>query len=79
MNKPDVAPTVETIREAAEVMRRAADQLDHCAQKVVETGDLSRAAEAVETITKATMQARLDLLVTRPIRALRHEIDDLKA
>lgn len=66
----DVEPTVKTILAAAERMHEAGDHLNGIAKNMQEKNDLSYAAEAMTEIVNTMANLRLDLLVTRPIRAL---------
>lgn len=71
-SKIDVEPTAAGIEEAARRLRQAADELDRVATRMREKQDLSYAAEAVSTLVNVPQLARIDLLVTRPLRALGH-------
>ena len=66
----DVEPTAKTICSASERIRECADHLDGIAKNMREKNDLTYAAEAVTEIVNTFSNLRLDLLVTRPIRAL---------
>lgn len=66
----DVAPTVEKIRSAANSFRRAADEIDRLGDRMAETQDLTYAAEVINTALSAQLNARLDLMVVRPLREL---------
>ena len=66
----DVEPTAKVIDTAAERFRNAADALNQLASMMREKNDLTYAAEAMTTIMNAVQNCRMDLLVTRPIRAL---------
>ena len=65
----DVEPTAETIDAAARRFRESADALECFAKRMRERKDLSYAAEAVSCILNTLQNSRIDLLVTRPIRA----------
>lgn len=67
----DVEPTAETIDAAAKMFRQTADALDRIAEKMRDRKDLSYAAEAVSEMLYTLQNSRIDLLVTRPIRAFR--------
>ena len=69
----DVTSTAETIRNMAEAMRRGAAQLDTIAEKVVARGNLDYAGEAAAVVANTLLNARLDVLVNMPIRALREK------
>jgi len=66
----DVEPTAQVIDTAAERFRQTADELNRLASRMREKNDLTYAAEAMTTIMNAVQNCRMDLLVTRPIRAL---------
>jgi hypothetical protein len=66
----DTKPTEETMREMADRMRYYADEVDRCADKLEKSGDFHYAAEAISCITNMMTNIRIDLLVTRPIRAM---------
>lgn len=66
----DVEPTAQVISEAANRLRQSAVDLDRMALSMRLNKDLSYAAEALMVIMNAVHNARIDLLVTRPIRAL---------
>lgn len=66
--KYNVAPTVEKIREMAETMRKYAGEVDRHADSMERTGDLAYASEVINSFVALTMNARLDLMVTRPLR-----------
>jgi hypothetical protein len=68
--KIDVEPTAEVIDRMAEHFRYVAQQLDRCAAGLRESGNLDYASEAANTVQNGFMNARLDLLVSRPVRAL---------
>ena len=65
----DVEPTAETIDAAANRFRQTAESLDRIAARMREKNDISYAAEALSEMLNTLQNARLDLLVTRPIRA----------
>lgn len=66
----DVKPTVEKIRAMAKVMRQSADEVDRLGDRMLETGDLTYASEVVNAFLSMSVNARLDLMVTRPLREL---------
>ena len=72
----DIGSTVDAITEAAKEFRNTADKLDQIAQSMNKKGDLSYAAEAIIVITNTLNTARIDLLVSRPIRAYEKVIND---
>jgi hypothetical protein len=67
----DVEPTAETINAAAARFRQCAVTLDNLATQMRERNDLTYASEAMMEMLNALQNSRLDLLVTRPIRACR--------
>lgn len=72
-NTVNVEPTAEVIEEMAGVLEARANDLRNLAKSMRETNDLGYAAEAVSVIKNLTSNLRLDLLVTRPLRALGHK------
>lgn len=66
----DATMTIGAIERAAEVMEDAARELRTQARLMKEDGDLTRAAEAARVIAAAAGQCRIDLLITRPLRAV---------
>ncbi|WP_227461656.1 hypothetical protein [Cupriavidus pauculus] len=68
--KPDVAPTAEVIEKMAEAMTESAAKLARLAVELRESGSLEDAALAAGIVTNCLGNLRLDLLVTRPLRAL---------
>jgi hypothetical protein len=66
----DVEPTANIIDAAAVNLRIAAKNLDSIAARMRERNDLSYASEATSELLNVLQNARMDLLVTRPIRAL---------
>lgn len=69
----DIEPTAETIDAAAKRFRETADSLDRIAARMREKSDLTYAAEALSEMLNALQNARLDLLVTRPISAFQNK------
>lgn len=67
---PDVEPTAQVIDAAANRLRQSADDLDRIAARMREQKDLTYAAEATSCLLNALQNCRMDLLVTRPIRAI---------
>ncbi len=65
----DVKPTVETIENIADRMRRYADNLNRIAQTMQKTNNLEYASEAMQEIKNCFANLRTDLLVSRPSRA----------
>ena len=66
--KYDVAPTVEKIREMAATIRKYAGEIESQADLMDRTGDLTYASEVINAFVGMTINARLDLMVTRPLR-----------
>ena len=60
--------TVEVVRNAANLLRKAAMDMEHQAKLMDQTGDLTRASECLNIISNLIPNLRIDLLVTRPIR-----------
>jgi hypothetical protein len=65
----DIDPTIEAIEAAASHLEYVVRELRYQVRLMREDGDLTRAAEAANLIAHAPGQCRLDLLVTRPLRA----------
>ncbi|MCL4723300.1 MAG: hypothetical protein KJZ90_03415 [Rhodocyclaceae bacterium] len=65
----DVEPTAKVIDDLAEDLRRRAIELDRTAADLRKTGDFDYASIVLQTAISA-QNMRLDLLVTRPLRAL---------
>lgn len=68
MKNYNVDSTIGVIEKIAETMRYYADQVDHQAEAMRKDGDLSRAAEVLLSVNAMMNNARLDLLITRPLR-----------
>lgn len=66
----DVTQTAEAIEAAANVLRKKADDLVRLADRMRAYKDLNVAADAINEIACLPQQCRIDLLVTRPLRAL---------
>lgn len=66
----DVEPTAQAIDTAEERFRHTADELNRLASRMRERNDLTYSSEAMIAIINAMQNCRMDLLVTRPIRAL---------
>ena len=66
----DVEPTAQVIDTAAERFRQTAEELNRLASRMRERNDLTYASEAMMAIINTMQNCRMDLLVTRPIRAL---------
>lgn len=65
----EVEPTAEVIDGAAEVLEHTAKNLRARAAKMRSDGDITHASEAVNALANIWANVRLDLLVTRPLRA----------
>jgi hypothetical protein len=72
----DVKPTVECINGIARYLRETADRIDKIAEKMYKTKDITYASEVMYEITGIFLNARLDLLITRPIREFQHLIQN---
>lgn len=72
----DVKPTADIIAQMAITLKRYSEDLERCAERMVETGDWHYASEAAQTVTNCFANLRLDLLVTRPIRELTRDRND---
>jgi hypothetical protein len=66
----NVEPTAQIIDSTANELRLSADKLNKISSLMRERNDLSYASEALSEILNTLQNARLDLLITRPIRAL---------
>ena len=69
MKTPDVKPTVEVIRKMAKTFRQEADELDSIANQMEDSGDITYAGEALNVYRNLGANVRIDLLLSRPIRA----------
>jgi hypothetical protein len=76
MIKIDVEPTAEAIEQAAAHYDYLAAQLRSIATTMRDRTDLSYAADAVSAIVQSPMQARIDLIASRPVRALEQHMRD---
>jgi hypothetical protein len=74
MSELNVLPTVESIEEAANNLQRSSNELFRIAKLMQERNDISYAGEAMSVMTNLFNGCRVDLLVTRPIRALQTAI-----
>ena len=77
MKKINVIPTVESIRDLAMVLQRASKDLINVAEKMANEQDITYAAEAMTIYANVILNARLDLIVLRPIRAFEDVIEDI--
>lgn len=64
------APTADVIDAMASRLRDSAHELDRLAARLRETSDIEIAGDAANAITNLFSNLRLDLLVTRPIKAV---------
>jgi len=69
----DVRDTAEAIGEMSSVLFRYSEELRQIRKKLLESNDLTYAAQAVTAVVNCMLNCRLDLLVTRPIRSLRKQ------
>lgn len=70
----NVEPTAEVIDAMAERMRGVSEELKRTASQMRERQDLTYAAEAINSVSNLMNQLRLDLLVTRPLREFKREV-----
>lgn len=66
----DVTMTAEALDAAAAVLENAAKDVRRGAEAMRADGDLTRTGEAASAIAQAFGACRLDLFVTRPLRAV---------
>ncbi|KVV07405.1 hypothetical protein [Burkholderia ubonensis] len=71
----DVEPTAASIDEMAQSFRERAVELERLACRVREEKDVSLASEAARVVANCVGGLRLDLLVTRPLRAVERAIE----
>lgn len=69
-NQYNVEPTAEVIDNMAEELEVRAKELREHAANLRSSGDFDYAAEALATVGRVTTNLRIDLLLTRPIRAI---------
>ena len=67
----DVKGTTDHIRDMSETLRRYANDIERTAKWIDSDGDIERVADVANAIANMMGNLRLDLLVSRPIRALR--------
>lgn len=72
----NVEPTAQTIEAMVESMRDCANELASIAQQMRAKGDIDLASEAVARVASLVPNLRMDLLVQRPVRALRNLSND---
>lgn len=70
MKEINVVPTATVITDIANTMRVFANNLDRVATSMVERGDLTYAAEAMQEVKNCYANLRTDLLITLPLREL---------
>ena len=58
------------INRMANVMRQFADELDHIANELDETGDITYTSEAAQAVVNCLINLKIHLLVSQPIREL---------
>jgi len=61
--------TVTLIKTMSKTLNGYATKFDRVAKRMEETGDLTYAAEVAGDVANLIQNLRLDLLVTRPLRA----------
>ena len=66
----DVEQTAQAVEQAASQLKYASDEMYRIAVRMREHKDLTYAAEAINCVSNAFANCRLDLLITRPIREL---------
>lgn len=66
----DAEMTAGALDAAADRLEDAAKQVRQHAASMRKDGDITRAAEAASVIAQSFGQCRLDLFVTRPLRAV---------
>lgn len=71
MSSINIEPTAQTIDAMAERMRDCANDLARLAERMRANGDIELAGEAANSVANMIPSLRLDLLVQRPVRALR--------
>lgn len=71
----NTASTSEIIREIARKFNNYATELVRIADRMDQHNDISYAGEAINCVINCLSNCRLDLLATRPIRALQSEIN----
>lgn len=69
MMNVDTSSTVEAVEAMARRLREGAMELEALAAKLKSAQDVELAAEAVAVVVNLVPNLRLDLLVTRPLKA----------
>lgn len=69
MMNVDASSTVEAVEAMARRLREGAMELEALAAKLKSAQDVELAAEAVAVVVNLVPNLRLDLLVTRPLKA----------
>lgn len=69
----DTKGTVDLIKDMAKTLRSYADSFENTAARMEKTGDLTYAGEIAGGVANLIQNLRLDLIVTRPIRAYKRE------
>jgi hypothetical protein len=70
MKTVSVTNTAVLLDEMASKMRSAADEMESLAKRMKTENDITLAAEGANVISNLFPNLRLDLLVSRPIRAM---------
>lgn len=71
----NVEPTAEIIESVANEFITSAKNLRFVAQQMRNTKDITYVAEATNLIRGVFSNVRLDLLITRPLREMQHQIN----
>ncbi|MGI9297129.1 MAG: hypothetical protein ACR2QC_04425 [Gammaproteobacteria bacterium] len=74
----NVEPTAKEIRNAAMMLRDKADDLEACAKRLSDEQDWCHLAQAMTIIQNVLSGIRLDLFVTKPIRAIQKPSSDCR-
>lgn len=64
----DIEPTVKAVADIVNTLKNFADEINRINMKIIETKDVSRTAEVLNSVTACFNSLRLDLLVNRPLR-----------
>jgi hypothetical protein len=71
----NLQPTVSTIRQIADQLRDAAATIDRYATQMEQKQDIEVACDVLNEVRNLQTRLRLDLLLTRPMRAMRAELE----
>ena len=74
----NVESTAQSIDEMASTIERFAASIRNQAKRMREEKDISIAADVANNVTGMLTNIRLDLLITRPLREMRREIESLR-